>query len=180
MLTRVFLAGLTACLTCAAAGAADVAPMPAVSADFSIESTPLELAPRCASEFVAGRLIAMLDAYNSGRAHTFALFFRKHAQLHPYAGLTGAQVGVRGSTRAGGVVGRTLIERFVSVRHQLGDGWTITRLLPPLGTDAPAEMTVYGASLRMRRGTNPLKPDGVKIVVNCSSGAVMTWIGPGP
>lgn len=179
MLTRVVLAGLTGCLTGGVAGAADVAPMPAVSADFSIESTPLELAPRCAPEFVAGRLIAMLDAYNSGCAHTFALFFRKHAQFHPYAGLTGAQVRVRGYTRADGVVGRTLIERFVSVRHQLGDGWTITRLLPPQGTDGPAEMSVYGADLRVRRGISPLKLTGAKIVVSCASGALTAWIGPG-
>jgi hypothetical protein len=172
------LLGLTVCLTGGAAGAGDGSPMPAVSSDFSIASTPRRPPARCAPDFVARRLIAMLRAYNSGRGHAFALFFGKKAQFHAYTGSTASQLRVPGYMRASGVVGQKLIARFVSVRHRLGDGWTLTRLLPPRSADGPPGTAVYGVSLRVRRGAAPLKNGDAKVVLRCSSAVVTAWIGP--
>src|SRR5437879_4887733 len=121
---------------------------PPVAPNFTIGSTTVPLAGRCAPGRVARHVISRLDAFDSGRARAFRRGFpasNKPARwiFNPYAGeaLPGYRPALQ--TRPG-------IERIARALYRRGDGWTATSLQPPTDTASPGR-PIYGLSLRVMR-----------------------------
>src|SRR6266545_3393556 len=108
---------------------------PTLAPGFRVLSTSVELPPKCRTDAVRARVVGAVEAFDFGRADSFADAFLETGQLSPY------DVGGRG------FVGRAAIEGFVSERHKAGDGWTLTDLGPPRGTVGLPEEAGYGAGL---------------------------------
>jgi hypothetical protein len=95
--------------------------------------------------------------------------FTKRGQFHAYTGT------IHGT----GSVGRAQIARFAAARAAAGDGWTATVLHAPVGKPAPPTRAVYGLGLRIYRNGLAARSGGAKLVVDCRSGLLLKWIGPG-
>ena len=150
-----------------AAGAAHRAPVSPVAPGFKIRPTTASLQGMCHPEATARRLIRLLDAFNSGRAREFSRRFTADATLHPYSG------GPDDFQRRG----RSALERFVWRRHRSGDTWAATALHPP-PTHNGQHVAVYGLGIRVQRFGRPTYEAGAKVIVVCSTGRVLRWVGP--
>jgi hypothetical protein len=150
-------------------------PAPPTSPDFTVAQTAFSPPGACAVEPTTRQLIGLLRAFNSGYARAFSRRFEKNGGFHPYTGL---RLAVRGWQIASGVSGRAAIERVVRARHAAGDGWTATKVLPPQRAGDQPERAVYGLSLQVTRGARTPYTSGSKIIVRCSSGRIIRWVGP--
>lgn len=141
-------------------------PQPALSSDFSLEQTRLQLTGRCEPTFVARRIARMLGSFNVGRPYYFVAPFSAQTNFHPYNGTREA------------FASRTpeAIASFVRMRHRAGDGWTALALIPPSGSAGAT--AIYGLRLRVVKGLAEPYTQGVKLVVVCSSGRIKRWLGP--
>jgi hypothetical protein len=149
---------------------------PPVAPNFILGTTTVPLRPRCMPERVAQHLISRLDAFDSGRARAFSRAFPASSApatnvFRPYSGE--ALPGYRDSlsTRPG-------VERIVRALYRRGDGWTALRLDPPQGNPLGPGRAVYGLGLRVTRRHVPQYETGAKIVINCTTGRVIRWLGP--
>jgi hypothetical protein len=148
-------------------GGSDEPTAPVLAPGFTIQSTEVELPPKCRPESVRMRMVDAVEAFNLGRGESFAASFLETGQLSPYG------VGGRG------FVGRAAIAGFVSKRHDQGDGWSLTDLAPPLGTAGLPREAVYGAGLIVQQQTGDFrKSENVKVVIDCVSGLIRGWVGP--
>jgi hypothetical protein len=112
-------------------------------------------------------MVGAVEAFNSGRADSFATSFLESGQLSPY------DVGGRG------FVGRDAIEGFAIARHKAGDGWTLTDLAPPLGRVGLPREGIYGAGLIVQQEAADFrKQENAKVVIDCASGLIRGWVGP--
>jgi hypothetical protein len=136
----------------------------ALAPGFRVEATPLRLRGLCAPNMVKARLTALLLDFNGGDGAGFRRSFTPRSHFHPY-------------TASRGPVARAAIAAFVRERYRAGDGWTATTLLPPRGSSGRSR-AVYGAALRVTRQGQLLADLGAKVVVDCRSGLIATWIGP--
>jgi hypothetical protein len=140
---------------------------PTLAPGFRTLSTKIELPSNCRPGAVRARVVAALEAFNSGRADSFAASFLESGQLAPYG------VGGRG------FVGRDAIEGFITARHKAGDGWTLTDLAPPLGRVGLPREGAYGAGLIVQQeATDFRKQENAKVVIDCASGLIRGWVGP--
>jgi hypothetical protein len=128
-------------------------------------ATPLDLPGKRAPTEVEPRVVDAVEAFEDGGARSFAAAFMEHGQLSPYG------VGGRGD------VGHGAIEKFVSERHEAGDGWTLTELIPPLGRLNLPRMAAYGVGVIVQ-GNGFRREEGAKVVVDCASGLILAWVGP--
>jgi hypothetical protein len=161
-LLALVLLGATGCL------GGDAEPTaPTLAPGFRVLSTKIELPPKCRTDVVRERVVGAVEAFNLGRADSFADAFLKTGQLSPY------DVGGRG------FVGPAAIEGFVSERHKAGDGWTLTDLAPPLGSVGLPREAAYGAGLIVQQESAHFrKQEGAKVVIDCASGLIRAWVGP--
>lgn len=158
-----------ACLAADVSHAHHAPPAQPVAPEFVIDGTDVLLSGPCEPRRVARRVIALLDAFNNGRARAFSRGFAVRAEFHPYNGTALAPPPGRGRWR---------IERFVGRRHKARDSWTATRLTPPqTSPPAPPANAVYGLSFRVRVGSYD-RVRGSKLVIDCRSGNIDRWVGP--
>ena len=141
----------------------------ALSEDFRLGPTSIELPKRCKPAKVKPRVRAVLVAFNLGGGDDFAKHFLRRGQFHPYTA----------SISGNGFSGRARIARFVSARYQAGDGWTARRLFPPRGAVRVPKWTLYRVELRIAyQGTAVSEPSGANLVVDCATGLLRSWSGP--
>lgn len=141
----------------------------ALSPEFRVAPTRVDLPARCKPVAVRRTLSSVLAAFNVGLSDTFAKRFVARGQFHPYTG----------SIAGAGFVGRRAIARFVRARYRAGDGWTATRLLTSQGSVGLPNEAVYGLALQVSyQGALYAEPASAKVVVNCRSGLLATWVGP--
>lgn len=154
-------------LACARSGSAPNAQE--LAADFALGATRVPSPKRCGPSAVRARVESMLRTFNLGEADRFARGFAPAGQFHPY---TGSISGV-------GFVGRPKIAAFARKRYVSGDGWTAIALQPPSGNVGLPERAIYQLMLRITTRTVTFAEGGAKLVVDCRSGLVTAWIGPG-
>jgi hypothetical protein len=140
-----------------------------VVADFRISATRVRFPQACRPTIVRGRLESMLRSFNLGSGDRFAGAFTPGGQLHAYTA----------SNPGSGLSGRAKIEEFVRSRFTAGDGWTGLSLQPPSGTAGLPARTPYHLVLRVTHQGSSFAQGGVKLVVDCRSGLLHAWIGPG-
>ena len=144
---------------------------PDTTPDFTVDPTSVELPRPCDVAHVKPRLLSIVHAFNTGRGRTFADQFTPRPSFQPYTGDAGRRYATHPR-----VTSRELT-RFVNARYAAGDGWTASRLEPPLGdAGLPAE-AIYGLSLTVSYPRGRID-GGAKIIISCSSGLVRRWVGP--
>jgi hypothetical protein len=148
-------------LACSRSGSAPNAQE--LTADFVLDGTQVPLPKGCRPSAVRARVESMLRSFNLGDGDRFARGFTPAGQFHPYTA----------SIHGSGFIGRAKIAGFVRARYVARDGWTGTSLHPPSG-DALRDRAVYLLRLRIAE-----QAGGAKLVVDCRSGLVHAWIGPG-
>jgi hypothetical protein len=136
-----------------------------VEPGFVIRATTASLTGKCEPSVAARRLIALLDAFNQGRARAFSRGFAYRSTFEPYNDSRLAP-GTLGPGRA--------IEQFVWRRHRRGDSWAATTLVPPVEARGQA---IYGLDLKVRVGGRRFTT-GAKVVIDCRTGRVPRWVGP--
>jgi hypothetical protein len=136
----------------------------AVTLDFRLNTQSSRLPQPCRPASAFGKLRSALSGFNAGLGPAFGKHFVRGARFHAY---TAAEPGRRG---------RAAIARFVSRRYDAGDGWTGTALRPPRRTGA--RTVVYGVDLLLSSLGKPLTSSGAKVVFDCRSGLIRSWIGP--
>jgi hypothetical protein len=136
---------------------------PTAAPGFLIAPSPRSLPRKCAVAWVKRRVFGIVGAFDAGLGDRFLRgFARSRISFEPYDR----------------PVQRRAIASFVSDRYRRGDGWTATRLSPPVGrAGLPAE-AVYGVELRLSRAGAVSRTSGAKVVVDCRSGLVRRWVGP--
>ena len=120
---------------------------------------------------VRPRVLSIVHAFNTGRAAVFGKNFTRRPSFQPYTGDVG-----RRYARAP-LVTRRGLTRFVNARYAAGDGWTVSQLLPPLGSAGLPVTAIYGLNLSVSYPGGHLA-GGTKLVISCSSGLVRRWVGP--
>lgn len=164
----VTLLALSLVAATALAGAETTPPAPAIAPDFRIVGDR-PLPGRCAPSLVAPRMAAVLGAFNAGRTVAFVSRFAVNASFNPYNGRPGGSYNARG---------RAAIASVVRTRHRAGDGWTAYLLFVPVGTTRDeGREGIFGLFLRVRVDGVTFE-QGVKVIVSCSTGKVLTWLGP--
>jgi hypothetical protein len=153
-------------LACSRSGRAPSAQ--ALAPGFAVGETPVRLPTRCRPGPVRAKVVSMLRAFNLGEGDAFARQFARNGDFHPYS-----------ATIALALVGRAAISEFVSARRGAGDGWSAVALGPPLGRVNLPERAVYALRLRVSRRQLVWADGAAKLVVDCRSGAVARWVGPG-
>ena len=108
----------------------------------------------------------MLGSFNAGRPYYFVAPFSEQTNFNPYNGAPEAF-----TARSPGP-----IARFILARHRAGDGWTALALIPPSGSAGAT--AIYGLFLRVVKASNDPYRQGVKLVVDCGTGRIQTWLGP--
>ncbi|HSI97775.1 MAG TPA: hypothetical protein VK926_05390, partial [Gaiellaceae bacterium] len=148
----------------------------ALAPDFrAIGAGSARLPKRCGVTDVRRRLRSALTAFNSGRGAAFAgHFLPSRGSFHPYT--------TTESPRTSGVT----IARYVAARYAKGDGWTATALqVPPrtsldrVNISVSVRVAVYRLDILLSSPGRMLTPSSAKIVVDCRSGLVTRWVGPG-
>jgi hypothetical protein len=140
---------------------------PPTTPSFSVARTPVELAARCRPRPVRQLVVAMLTAFNLGAGGVFADGFIKPI-FHPYS------FRIAGS----GFTDQDSIVSFVAERHQAGDGWSAIKLQPPTGEVGLPDEAIYGLDLRVSQRGALVRRGGAKLIVDCRSGLLVTWVGP--
>jgi hypothetical protein len=141
---------------------------PPTTPRFSVARMGVELAAECRPGPVRQLVVTMLTAFNQGDGAGFAAGFEKPI-FHPYS------FRIAGS----GFTDRESIVSFVAERHQAGDGWSALRLLPPRGRSGSRDEATYGLALRVSQRGELVRRSGAKLIVDCRSGLLVTWVGPG-
>jgi hypothetical protein len=108
----------------------------------------------------------VLGAFNAGRVGKFVRRFATNAEFSPYNGRP------QGAYRA---MGRAAIASVIRKRHRAGDGWTAYQLIAPVETRRGEG--IFGLFLRVRVDGTEFE-QGVKVITSCSTGKVLTWLGP--
>ncbi len=139
----------------------------ALAPGFRLGATRVGLPNRCRPAVVKRRVVAALAAFNTGVGDEFSRQFVNRGEFHPYS-------------RRAALVGAKTISRFVSRRYKAGDGWTATALSPPTGAVGLPDVAVYRLELRISyQGELIEERAGAKLVVDCRSGKLRRWVGPG-
>lgn len=139
----------------------------ALATGFRLGSTSVSLPSTCRPAAVKRRVVTTLAAFNTGLGDEFARHFVKRGEFHPYF------------SRAAFVRSKTM-SRFVRGRYKAGDGWSATALRPPTGVGLPTRQALYRLELRISyQGALIAEGAGVKLVVDCLSGKLRRWVGPG-
>jgi hypothetical protein len=144
---------------------------PPLALGFVITETSVTLSEGCRAAPVRRLLSRMLQAFNTGDAAGFARGFTEDGFFQPYVG-TFSEIGLHG------LQGRSAIEEFAAVRYEAGDGWTGRRLEPPQGDVGVAREAIYGLRLELSTFGEATGMAGAKLVIECQSGLVATWVGP--
>jgi hypothetical protein len=144
-----------------------VANAPPTTPNFVVARTDLELDAECRPNPVRQLAVAMLTAFNRGKGATFADGFAKPL-FHPYS------FRIAGS----GFTDKDSISQFVTERHKAGDGWSATKLWPPTGQAGLPYQAVYGLDLRISQHGKLIRRGGAKLVIDCATGLLATWVGP--
>ena len=144
---------------------------PDTTPDFAAQPAGVQLPEECDVARVQARLLAVVHAFNSGRGQALASNFTRRAGFQPYLGDVGRKYARRG------LVDRRELSRFVRERYAAGDGWTAMKLLAPQGSSGLPATTVFGLRLAVSSPAGRVE-GGTKIVVSCSSGLVLRWVGP--
>jgi hypothetical protein len=139
-----------------------------VSRDFALETTPLRLPGRCGPAMVKTRVAGALRAFNLAGAKAFARTFTRGATMQPYTG----------SQPPPNLRGRSQIAAFAIRRAARSDGWTAAKLFPPTGTVGLPTEAIYGMTLRVS-SPHGGGENGAKLVIDCRSGLISHWVGPG-
>lgn len=108
------------------------------------------------------------DSLQQGGGAAFADGFARPT-FHPYAFRIGGS----------GFSDRESIVSFVAERHEAGDGWSATKLQPPTGQAGSPDEATYGLALRVSQPGELVRRGGAKLIVDCRSGLLVTWVGPG-
>lgn len=135
---------------------------------FTVAPPSVELPAPCSPPAVRKRLVGMLRAFNAGDADDFLSGFSR-ASFHPYAS----------RIRGAGFSSWAEIADFVADRHRAGDGWTAVKLVSPQGEIGDSEISVYSLTVRVTQRGRTVSTRGAKIVIDCESGRVVRWLGPG-
>jgi hypothetical protein len=141
----------------------------AVAPGFVVTPARVNLPPRCNASAVERRVRGVLSVFNLGFGPLFAKHFALRGQFHPYTSA------IKGTN----VVGRGRIASFVRARYRKGDGWTASRPLSPQGSVGLPKHAVYGLEFRVSyQGAVIAEQVGAKLVIDCRSGLLQTWVGP--
>lgn len=143
--------------------------VPAATGNFSVGATRLRLPPKCRPAPVRRRLLEMLTLFNTGDGNAFVEHLAT-PDFHPY---TSQIAGI-------GFQDRDQIIEFIADRHAAGDAWSATRLYPPQAQASGPHKAIYGLEIVVsQHGERIRRPrTGSKIVVDCRTGLVLTWVGP--
>jgi hypothetical protein len=144
---------------------------PDTTPDFTVNPTGVRLPPKCDVPRVQPRVLSIVHTFNTGRGGSFARNFTRRPSFQPYTG----DLGRRYATAPR--VSRRELTRFVNSRYEVGDGWTVSRLLTPQGSVGAPVTAIYGLSLTVSYPGGNVQ-GGAKIVVSCSSGLLRRWVGP--
>jgi hypothetical protein len=164
------LAAVTLFFAAAAAAGASDPTAPALAPGFHVADAHVKLPGQCRRASVRGRLVAFLEAFDSGRGDAAAASFARRSLFVPYDGTTLAP--------RGGVTSRPAIAGVVRKRYAAGDGWSARALLPPLGGSGLPHDAVYTVTLEVLVGGRLFAPRSAKVVVQCGSGLIRNWVGP--
>lgn len=137
--------------------------------DFAVAATPPALPSRCRPGPVSARILHAVRAFNLGAGAAFARDFTGHALMQPY---TGSPTFVQ-------LVGRAPLRRFAGDRYARGDGWTASAVVPPSGRANLPQEGIYRLDLRVTSRGAPFGAGGAKVVVDCRTGLITVWVGPG-
>jgi hypothetical protein len=141
----------------------------AVGPEFRVTHARVDLPNQCKPAAVRRFLTLALSGFDIGHGNTFAKRFAARGQFHPYTGTI---------TRPG-FVGRRAIARYVGARYRAGDGWTATRLLTPQGSVGLPKTAAYRLAIRLSyQGVTVTERTSAKVVIDCRSGLIETWLGP--
>ena len=113
---------------------------------------------RCAPRAVSLRLTRALAAFNAGSADVFA---RQLSRTPVFR----AQRNVLRSRRA--------VTRYLRARYHAGEGWTAKQL------ERAGRTGRYRLSLSVVHQTRTIGRGSVLVTVNCASGLISRWVGPG-
>lgn len=112
----------------------------------------------CGTRAVSFRVTRALSAFNAGLGNVFARQLTRTAAFR-------AQ---RGPLRT-----RRAITRYAQARYHAGEGWTATQLAR-IGRTAR-----FRLSVAVVHQTRPIARGRVLLTVNCHSGLISSWLGPG-
>jgi len=130
------------------------------TADFSVAATPVALPTPCGPAAVRTLALELVRAFDVHDGKAFAARLTPDTLVQPF---TGTRPFFQ-------LVGRAAAARFVSSRRAAHVGLTAAKLEPELVRSEDPRTAVYLVDLT--RGT-------VKLVVNCRTGLVRIWVGPG-
>jgi hypothetical protein len=136
-----------------------------VGDDFAVGTTRAVLRSRCRAGAVSARVVHAIRAFNLGAAAAFARDFAASATVQPYTGWFTQ------------LVGRAALRRFAAERDVRADGWTATAVFPPAVPGVQA--AIYRVDLRVSSAGAAFGAGGVKVVIDCRSGLIAHWVGPG-
>jgi hypothetical protein len=129
---------------------------PAVSEEFNASRAGSP--GRCEPQAVSARLRRALSAFNAGSADVFA---RQLSRTPVFR----VQRKVLRSRRP--------VTRYLLARYHAGEGWTATRL------ERAGRTGGYRLSLSVVHQTQTIGRGSVFVTVNCASGLISRWVGPG-
>jgi hypothetical protein len=134
---------------------------PALAESFKLVPRSTKLSGGCGPQAVSRRLTGMLTAFNGGVGDSFARDLTRRATFQP---------------RARAFRQSREIAAYASSRYHAGEGWTATRLER---LRAGGRTTPYRLSLEIVHQTKPVARGRVLVTVDCASGLVSRWLGPG-
>lgn len=139
----------------------------AVAESFRAPTGGTLLPKKCRPTFIAARVRSALSTFNAGEGSGFSRVFARVGVFRPYTA----------SQSVGGLVGRTRIARFVSLRYRSGDGWKATTL-DLRGPRDSGSSRAYGIKLALAYQGSPIGTSSATIVIDCRSGLINSWVGP--
>jgi hypothetical protein len=126
--------------------------------DFHVVAQRGASSRRCTAQAVSLRMTRALSAFNAGLADVFARQFAQRPTFRPQ----------RRALRS-----RRAITRHALARYRAGEGWTANRL------EHVGPTSRYRLSLSVVHQTRPLARRSAALTVNCASGLISSWLGPG-
>jgi hypothetical protein len=130
----------------------------ALADDFRVVARPGEAARGCAAHAVSVRVTRALTAFNAGLPDVFVRQLTHRPRFR-------AQQKVLRLRRA--------ITEYALARYQAGEGWTATQL------ERVGRTASYRLSLSILHQTRLLARGTALVTVNCASGRISSWLGPG-
>jgi hypothetical protein len=139
----------------------------AAAESFRAPTGATSLPKKCKPAHVAAKVRSALSTFNAGQGSRFSRVFARVGVFRPYTA----------PHSIGGLVGRTRIARFASLRYRSGDGWTATALELGALRDG-GRSRAYRIRLALTHQGRPIGTSSATIVVGCKAGLINSWVGP--